>query len=74
MAGEMSEAQRANIRLDHINGDLKEIKEAVKENTVLITQNRVELSSFKAALRIYGLLILGAIATLIGVVINQGGP
>ena len=65
MGNEISEAQRANIRLDHINGDLKEIKQALKENTHQLGKTREDVASLKTEIRIAGGLVLVVISSLI---------
>ncbi len=66
MTDGISEAQRANIRLDHINGDLKEIKATLKENTRLLNQNCLDLASLKTEVRLAVGLFLAIVVALIG--------
>ena len=64
-------ASKAHLRLDHINGDLKEIKETVKENRSLISSTREEMASLKTELRIVGVIVLGAVSTLIAIILSN---
>ena len=57
--------------VDHINGDLSDIKEVLKQNTGLIGKTREDLASLKTEIRILSLVLLGALGALIAVVINH---
>ena len=71
MPDNLSEAQRANLRLDHINGDIVEIKESLHEQNNLLSKTREELASLKSEVRIIGAIMLGAIGALIALVLSN---
>ena len=75
---DMNESQKANLRLDHINGDIKEIKESIKESNRLIQSNsgkinetNVGMASLKTEVRIVGALILTMITALLGLALSR---
>lgn len=70
MTDGLNEAQRANIRLDHINGDLKEIKSDVKENTRLIGKSREDFAGLRTEVRIVGGFVILAVSSLIAAYIG----
>jgi len=74
MTDELSEAQRANLRLDHINGDLAELKKSMKEQKDLLANTRVDMASLKTEVRIVGGIIFAAVTTLIALVIGSVIP
>ena len=70
MTNNLTDGQRANLRLDHINGDITEIKENVKDNVTLVRETREDMSSLKTEVRIVGVIVLGALSTGIGILIK----
>ena len=66
-----NDARRANMRLDHINGDLTELKTSMKEQKDLILTTCLEMASLKTEVRIVGGLVLAAVTTLIILYINH---
>ena len=74
MATEMSEAQRANLRLVHTNGDLAELKASMKEQKDLLNSTRVDMASLKTEVRIVGGIIFAAVGALIAIVLNHSIP
>jgi len=74
MTNEMSEAQRANLRLDHINGDLAELKASMKEQKDLLNTTRLDMASLKTEVRIVGGIIFASVGALIAIVLNHSIP
>ena len=70
MTGEMSEARKANIRLDHINGDIREIKVSVKDTSDLLRKTREDMAGLRTEVRIVGGFVVLAISTLIAAAIG----
>ena len=70
MTDGLNEAQRANLRLDHINGDLKEIKGTLEKSATLISKTREDMASLKTEVRIVGGFVILAISALIAAVIG----
>lgn len=70
MANNMTDGQRANLRLDHINGDITEIKKSVADNVTLVRETREDMSSIKTEIRIVGVIVLGALSTGVGILIR----
>ncbi len=66
MTDGISEAQRANTRLDHINGDLKDIKLTLKEHTTMLGKTNVDMAGLKTEVRLAVGLFLALVAALIG--------
>lgn len=59
------------VRLDHLEGDVAEIKESAKEHSRQLSLTREDFASLKTEVRIVGGIVLGTIATLIGIVLNH---
>lgn len=55
---------KANLRLDHINGDVADIKKEQLSQGILIRQSLVDMASLKTEVRIIGALILTIFTTL----------
>ena len=73
MTNNLTDGQRANLRLDHINGDIKEIKENVKDNVTLVRETREDMASLKTEVRIVGVIVLGGLGAVIAFVVNYLG-
>ena len=58
-------------RIDHLEKLIEGMNGDVHENTKLLHRTREELASIKTEMRIFGSLMLGAIGTLIALVLNQ---
>ena len=74
MPYEMSEDQRANLRLDQINGDLSELKASMKEQKDLLNSPRLDMASLKTEVRIVGGIIFASVGALIAIVLNHSIP
>ncbi len=61
----MNEARIANIRLDHINGDIREIKESVSKTADKVSKTREELAGLRTEVRIVGGFVVLAISAYI---------
>ncbi len=70
MADEMNEARIANIRLDHINGDIREIKDSVKDTSDLLRKTREDMAGLRTEVRIVGSFVVLAVSALIVAVIG----
>ena len=70
MTNEMSAAQKANIRLDHINGDIKEIKIDQKETMNLLGKTREDMAGLRTEVRIVGGFVILAISALVIAVVG----
>ena len=73
MANNLTDGQRANLRLDHINGDITEIKDSVKTNVTLVRETREDMASLKTEVRIVGVIVLGGLGAVIAFVVNYLG-
>jgi hypothetical protein len=61
----MTDDTKANIRLDHINGDIREIKAAGKETFDLLRKTREDMAGLRTEVRIVGGFVVLAISTFI---------
>lgn len=64
MADGEETASKAHLRVNHVEENVKEIKEDVKGNKVLIVQNSIDIASLKTELRIFGGMILAVLITI----------
>ena len=70
MIDEMSEGRIANIRLDHINGDIREIKESVSKTSDQLGKTREDMAGLRTEVRIVGGFVVLAVSSLIIAVIG----
>lgn len=65
MNGDQDAANRANIRLDHINGDITEIKLDLKETKMMVHKTCTDVEGIKTEVRIIGGLFLAIVTAIL---------
>ena len=70
MNGDQDAANRANTRLDHINGDITEIKLDLKETKDLVHETCLQVESLKTEVRIVGGMFLAIVTAILVAVIG----
>lgn len=74
MNGDQEAAQRANTRLDNINGDITEIKLDLKETKTMMHETCSDVASLGAKINILITIILGAVGAMIALYLGGLTP
>ena len=74
MSGDQEAAQRANIRLDNINGDITEIKLDLKETKTMMNETCSDVASLGTKINILITIILGAVGAMIALYLGGLTP